>query len=312
MFVLKLYLTLRSRALLRLFRGLGIVGAISAVGLMGAIVLGMGNAPGGYWIAMYAAIALTWHLRRNDTTFLRLAFGEQYRWLYLADYVALGLCIATVLIAKTLWLCAVATLPLAVAIALIPRKKVSLKLVTFPCLAQGSYEYQRAGRLFMPFWAVLVAAAIVGLAIDNGNMVVAVFLMSSTGVGMFISLPVREGYLSNFRSFHDFMVVKARQCFINTMVIMWPFVMALFLTEPSLHKLCLAAIAGAACGVYLLQLQLLRFVCRDNAFLQGIIYLLVTAAYCATIIAPWAAVAMVGLTIVMIYGAHSTLKPFFR
>lgn len=310
--MLKQYLLLRLRSGCRLLGSLGFIGGLCALLLLGTLILFMGNAPAYYWVLLYISLELTWHLCRRDTSFLKILFGKRYRLLYLCDYVVLTLPFIGILVYQKAWLCLPVILLLSLLVPLIPRWKIGLKLITFPFLSKGSYEYSLAGRLFLPFWLALIVASVIGVSIDNSNLVLVTLMLVTTVMGILIAQPVHITYLFNYCCFRDFILMKTVHAFHNAGIIISPFLLMQFISVPSLSQIGVTVVAGLACSLYFLQVQLLRFLCGNNGLMQMFIYIVLSALTCVAVIVPVAAIISLVVTLAMIFFTHSILKTYFQ
>ena len=164
--VLKLYFGLRAKCLWRMIKELGlmVIPALLLFSLLGTLmVLGLVYAPIYYSVLFYSFLLLACHFMRGDSIFLYSVFGvKRTKMLFSVEYMLLSFPFLCFFLHRDeLWAVAIVLLPFMIA-WYVPCGGFSLRLPTFPCLASGSYEYHRTGRLTMPLFLPLMAGGAIG------------------------------------------------------------------------------------------------------------------------------------------------------
>ena len=316
--ILRLYGGLRIRCLWRMIRELKLaaVPALLLLMLLGVITWKeLGTAPVYYSVLVDVTLLLAWHLTRSDSVFLCSIFCERRtKMLFFAEYTLLSapfLCFF--LYRGELW--AVAIVPLSIVlVCLVPCGGFSLRLPTFLCLASGSYEYHRAGRLTMILLLPLLAGGVIGAYIGNRNLVVGVCMIAASVISMSLMREWHVEYLFNYKSASRFLKLKLLFALRNTCVIFLPFILCLILVDFNLPQLFLAASYYFSASLLLFQVEMLCFVSggtnSGNDIISMLAYMVLNAVfYLSLMIPPAMSVSMI-ISGVLAYYAYSEIKKY--
>lgn len=313
--VLKLYFGLRAKCLWRMIKELGlmVIPAVLLFTLLGtSTVLGLAFAPIYYSVLFYEFLLLVCHFMRGDSTFLYSVFGvEHTKMLFLVEYILLSIPFLYFFLQRgEPW--AVAIVPFSlVLVCFVPCGGFSLHLPTFPCLASGSYEYHRGGRLAMlPFLPLLVGGTI-GTYIGNRNLVVAVCMIAASVISISLIRERHVEYLFNYKSALRFLWLKLLFALKNTCVIFLPFILCLILVDFSLPQLLLGASYYLNTSLLLFQVEMLCFVSGGgNDIISALAYMVLIVIFCVSLIAPQAMLFSMIVSGVLAYYAYSVIKKY--
>ena len=316
--VLKLYFGLRAKCLWRMIKELGlmVIPALLLFSLLGTLmVLGLVYAPIYYSVLFYSFLLLACHFMRGDSTFLYSVFGvKRTKMLFSVEYMLLlfpFLCFF--LHRDELWAVAIVLLPFMIA-WYVPCGGFSLRLPTFPWLASGSYEYHRTGRLTMPLFLPLMAGGAIGAYIGNRNLVVAVCVIAASVISMLLMREWHVEYLFNYKSASRFLKLKLLFALRNACVIFLPIIICLILVDLSLPQLLLGALYYLGASLLLFQVEMLCFVSggtnSGNDIISVIVYMVLNAIFCVSLIVPQAMPFSMIVSGVMAYYAYSEIKKY--
>ena len=212
-----------------------------------------------------------------------------------------------------LWAVAIVLLPFMIA-WYVPCGGFSLRLPTFPCLASGSYEYHRTGRLTMPLFLPLMAGGAIGAYIGNRNLVVAVCVIAASVISMLLMREWHVEYLFNYKSASRFLKLKLLFALRNACVIFLPIIICLILVDLSLPQLLLGALYYLGASLLLFQVEMLCFVSggtnSGNDIISVIVYMVLNAIFCVSLIVPQAMPFSMIVSGVMAYYAYSEIKKY--
>ena len=170
--LLRTFLRLRGKQLLRLQKGIGLPRTLFLVALAGFLLAGVFRTSHPWAVpAIVLAGILAWHNERKDKDFLAMQTGQAVRLLR-AEYLLLALPFFTAEMLKGHWAGAACMF---VGVCLIPRlKSIRRKSVVWPLplLYRGGMEYRRMYRQWGWAHLLLTAASLAGAL--HGNMRVAV------------------------------------------------------------------------------------------------------------------------------------------
>ena len=196
----------------------------------------------------------------------------------------------------------------------VPCGGFSLRLPTFPCLASGSYEYHRTGRLTMPLFLPLMAGGAIGAYIGNRNLVVAVCVIAASVISMLLMREWHVEYLFNYKSASRFLKLKLLFALRNACVIFLPIIICLILVDLSLPQLLLGALYYLGASLLLFQVEMLCFVSggtnSGNDIISVIVYMVLNAIFCVSLIVPQAMPFSMIVSGVMAYYAYSEIKKY--
>ena len=311
--VLKLYFVLRAKRLWRIIRELGLVAipAILLILFLGTqMVLGLVTAPIYYSVLFYILLVLACHFMRGDTTFLYSLFGvKQTRILFSVEYLLLSVpFLCFFLLREAIWAIAIVLLPLLMVYA-VPRGGISLRLPTFPHLASGSYEYQRAGRLFMPLFLLLMVAGVIGAYIGNRNLVNAVSLITASIMSTLLMREWHVEYLFHYKSASRFLQLKLLFALRNACIIFLPFIVCLLLVDFSV-----GALYYLGTILLLFQVEMLCLLSGrangGNDIISAFAFMVLNAIFYASLIVPQLMLFSAIISGVLAYYAYSAIKKF--
>ena len=316
--VLKLYFGLRAKCLWRMIKELGlmVIPALLLFSLLGTLmVLGLVYAPIYYSVLFYSFLLLACHFMRGDSTFLYSVFGvKRTKMLFSVEYMLLSFPFLCFFLHRDeLWAVAIVLLPFMIA-WYVPCRGFSLRLPTFPCLASGSYEYHRTGRLTMPLFLPLMAGGAIGAYIGNRNLVVAVCVIAASVISMLLMREWHVEYLFNYKSASRFLKLKLLFALRNACVIFLPIIICLILVDLSLPQLLLGALYYLGASLLLFQVEMLCFVSggtnSGNDIISVIVYMVLNAIFCVSLIVPQAMPFSMIVSGVMAYYAYSEIKKY--
>ena len=314
--VLKLYFGLRAKCLWRMMMELKlmVIPALLLFLFVGTlIVIKLVAAPIYYSVLLYIVLLLACHSVRGDSAFLYSTFGTGHtKMLFSVEYMLLSIpFISLFLYRDELWPVAVVLLSL-VLVCLIPCGGFSLRLPTFPCLASGSYEYHRAGRLAMPLFLPLMVGGAIGAYIGNRNLVVAVCMIAASVISLLLMREWHVEYLFNYKSASRFLKLKLLFALKNAFVIFLPFILCLIFVDLNSPQLFLAYYLGAS--HLLFQVEMLCLVSGGanggNDFISSLVYVFLNAIFYVSLIVPLAMLFSMIISGVLAYYAHSVIKKY--
>ena len=316
--VLKLYFGLRAKCLWRMIKELGIM-AIPTLLLflfLGTLmVLRLGSAPVYYSVLLYVFLLLACHFMRDDSIFLYSVFGMKHtKMLFSVEYALLSIpFLCFILQRHEFWAIVVVLLSLLLA-CFVPCGGFSLRLPTFPCLASGSYEYHRGGRLAMPLFLPLMIGGAIGAYIGNRNLVVAVSMMAASVFSMLLMREWHVEYLFHYKSAARFLELKLLFALRNACVIFLPFILCLILVDYDLSQLFLGASYYLAASLLLFQVEMLCFVSGGtnggNDIISMLAFMVLNAIFYVSMIVPQAMPFSMIVSGVLAYHAYSVIKKY--
>jgi hypothetical protein len=279
------------------------------------IVIRLFSVPIYYSVLLYVFLLLARHFMRGDSAFLYSIFGVKHtRILFLIEYMLLSIPFLCFFLQRDeLW--AVAIVPLSlVLVCLVPCGGLSLCLPTFLCLASGSYEYHRAGRLTMFLLLPLLAGGVIGAYIGNRNLVVGVCMIAASVISMSLMREWHVEYLFNYKSASRFLKLKLLFALRNTCVIFLPFIVCLIHVDFNLPQLFLAASYYLSASLLLFQVEMLCFLSggtnSGNDIISMLAYMVLNAVfYLSLMIPPAMSVSMI-ISGVLAYYAYSEIKKY--
>ena len=284
--MLQLYFSTRCKSLLRLFRRLGIFSVVILLLILFLFLLITREAPGYYTLLLYLSIGLTWHLSRADKAFLQTYFSRKFVLLYMTEYLFLSLPFVGILAVQHQWVWGMLVIVLSILLSLLPKRPISLQIPTFPFLCYGSYEYQRMGRIFPPFYLVIVAISVIGVYISNANLVLVANFSVASIIGMLLSIKVVDQYLLNYVSLTHFFRLKGIYAFGNGGIIMLPMLLCLFFVHSTWGQLTNCIFCYLNSALFFLQLSLLRLICSKNELLMLIVYFVLVFIFMLSTVVP--------------------------
>ena len=314
--VLKLYFGLRAKCLWRMMKELRlmVIPALLLLLFVGTlIVIKLISAPIYFSILLYVSLLLACHSMRGDSAFLYSIFGVGHtKMLFLVEYMLLSIpFICFFLQRDELWAVAIVPVTL-VLVCLVPCDGLSFRLPTFPCLASGSYEYHRGGRLAMPLFLPLIAGAAIGAYIGNRNLVVGVSMIAASVISMFLMREWHVEYLFNYKSAWRFLKLKLLFALRNTCVIFLPFILCLIYVDFNSPQLFLAYYLSAS--LLLFQVEMLCFVNGGtnggNGIISLFVYLFLNAMFYVSLIVPQVLLFSMIVSGGLAYYAYSVMKKY--
>ena len=93
------------------------------------------------------------------------------------------------------------------------------------------------GRIFLPFYLVIVAISVIGVYISNANLVLVANFSVASIIGMLLSIKVVDPYLLNYVSLTHFFQLKGIYAFGNGGIIMLPMLLCLFFVHSTWGQL---------------------------------------------------------------------------
>ena len=316
--VLKLYFGLRAKCLWRMMKELGLM-AIPALLLflfLGTLVVWeLVSAPAYYSVLFYVFLLLICHFMRGDTAFLYSVFGvKRTKMLFSVEYLLLSIPFLCFFFHRDeLWTVAIVLLPLGL-VSFVPCGGFSLRLPTFPCLASGSYEYHRGGRLAMPLFLPLMAVGAIGAYIGNRNLVFAVSIIAASVISMMLMREWQVEYLFNYKSALRFLKLKLLFALRNACIIFLPFILCLILVDFSLPQLFFGASYYLSASLLLFQVEMLCSVSgvinSGNDIISMLAFMVLNAIFYVSVIVPQALPFSILVSGVLAYYAYSEIKKY--
>jgi hypothetical protein len=279
------------------------------------MVLRLGSAPVYYSVLLYVFLLLACHFMRDDSIFLYSVFGMKHtKMLFSVEYALLSIpFLCFILQRHEFWAIVVVLLSLLLA-CFVPCGGVSLRLPTFPCLASGSYEYHRGGRLAMPLLLPLITGGAIGAYIGNRNLVVAVSMMAASVFSMLLMREWHVEYLFHYKSAARFLELKLLFALRNACVIFLPFILCLILVDYDLSQLFLGASYYLAASLLLFQVEMLCFVSGGtnggNDIISVLVYMVLNAIFYSSLIVPQTMPISMIVSGVLAYYAYSEIKKY--
>jgi hypothetical protein len=279
------------------------------------IIIKLVSAPIYYSVLLYIVLLLACHSVRGDSAFLYSTFGTGHtKMLFSVEYMLLSIpFICFFLYRDELWPVAVVLLSL-VLVCLIPCGGFSLRLPTFPCLASGSYEYHRAGRLAMPLFLPLMAGGAIGAYIGNRNLVVAVCMIAASVISLLLMREWHVEYLFNYKSALRFLKLKLLFALKNAFVIFLPFILCLIFVDLNSPQLFLGASYYLSASLLLFQVEMLCLVSGGsnggNDIISSLVYVFLNAIFYVSLIVPQAMLFSIIISGVLAYYAYSVIKKY--
>ena len=315
--VLKLYYGLKGKRLWRMLKELRFL-AIPAILLLGALgyatVTELASAPVYDSVLLYAFLLMARHLMRDDSAFLYATFGKRHtKLLYLAEYTLMMLPFQCLFIYRNaLWAVPIGVIWLA--IAGMPCGGFSLRLPTFPCLAYGSYEYHRGGRLTIPVLVLLMVVGAIGTYIDNRHLVIAVSLIAGTVFSLLLMREWYAEYLFNYTSAFRFVKLKLLFALRNACIVFLPFIVCLILVDVSASALMLSATYYLSTSMLLFQVEMLCLIIGGtnggNDMMSMMAYIFLNAVFYVSLMVPMALLLSLIVSGVLAYFAYSEIKKY--
>lgn len=306
--MLFLYFYTRFKSLVRLCKELGILACIILSLIFFFFLSIIIKAPEHYTILLFAATGLTWHLSRSDKMFLQTLFGRRHIFIYIAEYLLLSIPFIAIMFSKNSWEGSAVVLVLSFLIPLFPKRYNSLPMPTFPLLLDGSYEYQRMGRMFLPFYLIIFIASTIGVYIYNVNFVFVTNFLIISIIGMFLSIKVNIQYIFNYTDFTHFFRLKCKYAFENTGIIIIPMLLCLFLVNRSWGQLAICISCYINSSLFFLQLELLRFICGSDEIVIFIAYTILFCLFALSTMIPIFTLLSLSIVAVLAYKVRSALK----
>lgn len=316
--VLKLYFGLRVKSLWRMAKELGFIAipTILLFLLLGVVmVLKLASAPIYYSVLLDVSLLLTYHFSRGDSAFLYSTFGtSRTKRLFLMEYMLLSIpFLCFFLYCGELWAVAVALLSL-VPLSFAPCGGVSLRLPTFPCLASGSYEYHRAGRLTMLLLLPLMAGGAIGTAIGNRHLVIGVSMIAASVFSMLLMREWHVAYLFHYKSAVRFLSLKMLFAFRNACVVFLPFMLSLMLVDFGLSQLLWALSYCLGTSILLFQVEMLCFVSGGtnggNDIISMLAFMALNAVFYLSLVLPVFMPVSIVISGGLAYYAYSVIKKY--
>ena len=277
------------------------------------LVIRLVSVPIYYSVLLYVFLLLARHFMRGDSAFLYSIFGVKHtRILFLVEYMLLSIPFLCFFLQRDeLW--AVAIVPLSlVLVCLVPCGGLSLRLPTFLCLASGSYEYHRAGRLAMLLYLPLMAGGTIGAYIGNRNLVAGVSMIAASVLSLLLMREWHVEYLFNYKSALRFLKLKLLFALKNACVIFLPFILCLIFVDLNSPQLFLAYYLSAS--LLLFQVEMLCLVSGGtnggNGIITSFVYLFLNVIFYVTFIVPQAMLLSVIVSGVLAYYAYSVIKKY--
>jgi len=279
------------------------------------IIIKLVSAPIYYSVLLYIVLLLACHSVRGDSAFLYSTFGTGHtKMLFSVEYMLLSIpFICFFLYRDELWPVTVVLLSLML-VCLIPCGGFSLRLPTFPCLASGSYEYHRAGRLAMPLFLPLMAGGAIGAYIGNRNLVVAVCMIAASVISLLLMREWHVEYLFNYKSALRFLKLKLLFALKNAFVIFLPFILCLIFVDLNSPQLFLGASYYLSASLLLFQVEMLCLVSGGsnggNDIISSLVYVFLNAIFYVSLIVPQAMLFSIIISGVLAYYAYSVIKKY--
>lgn len=314
---LRLYYELKAKRMWRMLKELGFlaVPAILLFGVLGyATVWELASVPIYDSVLLYVFLLMARHLMRDDSAFLYATFGKRHtKLLYLAEYTLLMMPFQCLFLYRNaLWAIAIGVLSLA--IACMPCSSFSLRLPTFPCLAYGSYEYHRGGRLTIPVLVLLAAVGAIGAYIGNCNLVTAVGLIAGSVFSFLLMREWYAEYLFNYKSAFRFIQLKLLFALRNACIVFLPFIVCLILVDVSPSALVLGATYYLSASLLLFQVEMLCLVIGGtnggNDMMSMMAYIFLNAVFYVSLMVTMVLLLSLIVSSVLAYFAYSEIKKY--
>ena len=306
--MLNQYIKLRLKTIYRLCKAIGFFACAVILTLFVTLVLALSRNPPYMTALLYAAVIITLHFSRPDATFLQTYFPTSFKRLYIVDYLTIAVPFIGILLTSKDFPYIGIILLLTFAIPLIPKKQLPFLPPTMPFLSDGSYVYQRAGRLLLPFYAILLLVAAIGAYIGNNNLVIVVNITTAATFGIMLCLKINRQYIFNYVSASHAIKLKCKHAFANTSIIMMPILVCLLLVSPSWLQMGICLSFYINCSMLFLQLEMLRFICPEQDLSALIAYIVLTCLFVLSAMVPIFTFASLSVTVIMAFRAHSSIN----
>ena len=306
--MLNLYIKLRLKTICRLCKAIGVFACVIILAVFIVLMVAFTRNPPYQTTLLYAVVVIMLHFSRLDATFLQTHFPATFKRLYIIDYLAIAVPFIFILLITNGILYVGIVLLLIVAVPQIPRINLPFQLPTFPLLSDGSYEYQRAGRLFLPFYALLFLTAAIGAYIANKNLVTVVNIITVAITGILLCLKINRTYIFNYVSASHAIKIKCKHTFVNAAIIMTPMLVCLLLASPSWLQtgICLSFYINSS--MFFLQLIMLRFICPEQDLTALLVYIVLLCLFILSAMIPLFTFASLSVAAIMAFRARSSIN----
>ncbi|PXX23371.1 hypothetical protein EJ73_00720 [Hoylesella shahii DSM 15611 = JCM 12083] len=308
--MIKLYLQFRLKSLLRLCKEVGIFACTILLFIIFILIGITTNAPRYYTVLLFGAMVLSWHFSRSDTIFLNTLFGKKYIYIYHVEYFILSVPFIFILLSKSSWIGIIAVLLLSTIVPFLVRKTFSFPLPTFPFLIEGSYKYQRLGRMLLPFYIIILVISSIAVYVHNINLVFITTLITTATIGMSLCIQVNPQYIFNYKSSIFFLKLKCKHAFVNAGVMLAPMILYLWLVNVSWGQLYLCILSYIVISLFFIQLEFLRFIFGNNDLTIFIAFSILLCLLTVSIMLPIFSLLSLLLTILFSYKVLLFLKKY--
>ena len=309
--LLKIYFSMRLRCVWRTCKSLGVFVTVFMLLALLIISIIIKYTPTNYIAFLYLVLTISWHINRKDYAFLlSLSTRKHVRVLFLMEYSLYAFPFICLLLARERWWVGIVLLPFAAIIPFIPRKNANFSLPTFPLLAQGSFEYQRAGRMILPLFILLLTVGSIGVYVNNYQLVRVVSIATVAITGMFLCIDTNAYYMFNYKSVNRYLKLRVIFAIRNSLVMLFPFSLCLFAAKPAYSQIFLCIFYLMNASLLFFQLEMARIKCNNNELMYLFAFCGLFFMFIATLFIPITTIAsgiVAGILAIWIY---SNLKKY--
>lgn len=248
-----------------IYRILKRLGLISVFLMVFLFICGFVMAHISFWwtIGMYASVIIGYHLNRGDIDLLYALYRQKYKYLLLCQYLVIAIPFICILfLQKSYFYSGILLIP--GLLAFLPNN-MTFPIISHPFLSKGCYEITGGFRRTYFVYFSLLILVLIGLYVNNQNLIIACILILNITIMNFYNMPFRREYFLNYYSVAHFFRSKIILALRNYSILQIPFIIAYCLSSSDITHSLLLYLIGC---MLIVQCLFLRILFGTNIFLQ--------------------------------------------